>query len=75
MWVYDPEENKTAISLSSGQGTNNVTIHSKKRIYYTDPQDGSVHELGDRAINLIASDKRNSIFVFDQKAGFRWEAP
>ena len=76
VWVSDPVENKTAVSLASSQGgTNNVTIHSKKRIYYTDPQDGSVHELGDRAINLIASEGKNRIIVFDQKAGFRWEAP
>ena len=75
MRVYDPVVDKTAITLGSGEDVNYVWIHSKKRIYYTDQQDGSVHELGDRAINLIASEMRNRIIVFDQKADFRWEAP
>ena len=72
--VFDPEEDKTAITLGSGQDTNDVTIHSKKRIYNRLP-DGIVYEAGDRAINLIASEGKNRIIVFNQEADFRWEAP
>ena len=73
--VYDPAEAKTAISLTSGEGTNTVKVHSKKRIYNQSPLDDSVYEVGDRAINLIASEQENRVIVFDQAANFKWEAP
>ena len=68
-------EDKTAITLGSGEDVNYVWIHSKKRIYNQSPIDGTVYEAGDRAINLIASEEKNRIIVFDQAADLRWEAP
>lgn len=73
--IYDPVEDKTAITLGSGEDVNYVWIHSKKRIYNQSPIDGTVYEAGDRAINLIASEEKNRIIVFDQAADLRWEAP
>ena len=73
--IYDPVEDKTAITLESDLHTSHVWVHSKKRIYNQSPIDGSVYEVGDRAINLIASEGKNRLLIFDQAARLRWETP